>query len=139
MSMNTTQIGDITEQKFILYCLENSIPVSKPVGNNLRYDCIIDVKGRLLRIQIKTGFPAQSKEAFTFKTSSTTSNLTTTKSVSYEGSIDYFVTCYPELGPEFYIMPVDVAPTGFATLYYGDKPDPNRKNAKDFLFSEFLK
>jgi hypothetical protein len=40
--MNTTQIGDITEQRFILYCLEKEIPICKPIGNNLPYDFIID-------------------------------------------------------------------------------------------------
>ena len=48
--MNTTQIGDITEQKFILYCLNNEIPISKPVGNNLPYDFIIEHNQKLLKI-----------------------------------------------------------------------------------------
>ena len=30
--MNHTQVGDITEYKFILYCMENNIPISKPLN-----------------------------------------------------------------------------------------------------------
>ena len=48
--MNTTQIGDISEQRFILYCMQNNISICKPIGNNLPYDCIIDYKGKLLKV-----------------------------------------------------------------------------------------
>lgn len=48
--MNKTQIGDISEQKFILYCLKREIPISKPIGNNLPYDFIIDYNNNLYKI-----------------------------------------------------------------------------------------
>ena len=39
--MNHTQIGDITEIRFALYCMEHNIPICKPMNNNLPYDYII--------------------------------------------------------------------------------------------------
>lgn len=51
--MNTKQIGTITEMKVIAKLLELG-DVSIPVGNNARYDCVLDFNGKLLRIQIKT-------------------------------------------------------------------------------------
>ena len=47
MEYTHTQKGDIIEYKFIVFCLEHNIPVSKPVSNNLPYDCIIDLNNRL--------------------------------------------------------------------------------------------
>jgi hypothetical protein len=48
--MNKTQKGDITEQRFILYCLEQNIPISRPIGNNLPYDFIVEIHQRLFKI-----------------------------------------------------------------------------------------
>lgn len=50
MSLSHTEVGDATEYRFFLYCIENGIPVSKPLTNNLPYDCIIDWQGKLLKI-----------------------------------------------------------------------------------------
>lgn len=51
--MNPKQEGTITEMKVIAKLLELG-DVSIPVGNNARYDCVLDFNGKLTRIQIKT-------------------------------------------------------------------------------------
>lgn len=51
--INPKQVGTITEMKVIVKLLELG-QVSIPLGNNARYDCILDLNGKLIRIQIKT-------------------------------------------------------------------------------------
>ena len=91
--MNTTQIGDITEQKFILYCLEKEIPISKPVGNNLPYDFIIEYDNKLLKIQVKTAREGETQGTITFNTRSCSKNYNEVTTSNYIGKIDYFATC----------------------------------------------
>ena len=91
--MNTTQIGDITEQKFILFCLEREVPISRPIGNNLPYDFIIDWNEKLLKIQVKTARKApQSTTSIVFNTRSCSKNYNEVSMSDYTDKIDYFVT-----------------------------------------------
>lgn len=103
--MNHTQIGDITEQRFILYCMEKNIPISKPLNNNLPYDCIIDLNGKLLKIQVKTGYNSSGENCFMFNTRSTSKNYSEVTTKNYDGLIDGFVTWYKDIPtkekPEF--------------------------------------
>lgn len=93
--MNTTEKGDITEQKFVLFCIEKQIPISKPITNNLPYDFIIEYNNKLLRIQVKTShFTSDNIIMF-----ATYSSVYTSKGYSkknYENKIDYFVTYWNE-------------------------------------------
>jgi len=52
--MNTKDKGDISEQKIILDLIQSGYSVSQPVGDNDRYDLILDVGGELYRVQVKT-------------------------------------------------------------------------------------
>ena len=54
MEQNTQYIGQLTEQKCFLKCLEQGYLVSKPLFDNARYDFILDTGTKLLRIQVKT-------------------------------------------------------------------------------------
>ena len=107
--MNHTQVGDITEYRFALYCMERNIPISKPMNNNLPYDFIIDLNGRLLKLQVKTGYNSSSKDCFMFNTRSTSKNYTEITNKDYNGLIDGFITYYEALPNKFYYIPVDKA------------------------------
>lgn len=134
--MNTTQIGDITEYKFILYCLEHNIPVCKPVSNNLPYDVIIELNGKLLKIQIKTGYNAKNKNSFQFNTRSTSKNYNEIVDKNYKGLIDGFITCYKELPGEFFYIPIEKATKGHMCLYFGKEITTRRNNAYDYDFKK---
>lgn len=45
--------GYLTEEKFIIECLERDIPISRPIYNTEPYDFIIEVNNRFLSIQVK--------------------------------------------------------------------------------------
>jgi hypothetical protein len=45
--------GLIAELKFELECISRKIPISKPIHPKSVYDYIIDVSGKLLKVQVK--------------------------------------------------------------------------------------
>ena len=50
---DTKHIGDISEAAGVFRLLKKGYSVSKPVGDNQRYDMIVDDGSRLLRVQSK--------------------------------------------------------------------------------------
>lgn len=52
--MHTKQVGDIAETAIILRALQRGWSVSKPVGENQRYDLIIDDGKVLRKVQCKS-------------------------------------------------------------------------------------
>ena len=77
MGNNHVKKGNISEQQFILYCLNNDIKVSRPVFNDARYDFIIDINNKLLRVQVKTAYDSQTEERFVFNTSNSVCTMFT--------------------------------------------------------------
>lgn len=130
--MNKTQIGDISEQKFILYCLEHDIPISKPIGNNLPYDFIIDFKNKLYKIQVKTAYEGRTDNSWTFNTRSTSKNYTEITNKNYIGKIDFFAIINPQ-NTNICFVPIEKAASSSMVLYYGENPKPNQNYYKDFL------
>lgn len=54
--MHSKDKGDMAEAFVIANCLKNGWSVSKTVGDNQKYDIIVDKKdGKLLRVQVKWG------------------------------------------------------------------------------------
>lgn len=137
--MNHTQVGDITEQRFILYCMERNIPISKPLNNNLPYDCIIELNGKLLKIQVKTGYNSDSKNCFMFNTRSTSKNYSEIATKNYNGLIDGFITWYRDIPNNFFYIPIEKSTSGSMKMYYGDRPRKNQNFVGDYDFDNLLK
>lgn len=133
--LSHTQIGDATEYRFFLYCIENNIPISKPLTNNLPYDCIIDYRGKLLKIQIKTGYNTQTKDSFMFNCKSTSKNYSEVIIKTYEDKIDGFITWYEKFPNNFYYIPIQDANKSTMIIYYGNNPHKNQHFHLDFLFN----
>ena len=129
--MNTTQIGDITEQKFILFCLEREVPISRPIGNNLPYDFIIDWNEKLLKIQVKTARKApQSTTSIVFNTRSCSKNYNEVSMSDYTDKIDYFVTYWED---KWMFIPEKEASSGEHRICICDNPKPNQHYYKDYI------
>jgi hypothetical protein len=127
--VNTTQIGDITEQKIILYCLEHDVPILKPIGNNLPYDFVIDYNGELLKVQVKTCRKA-SEEVITFNTRSCSKNYSEIIQKDYVDRADYFVTIYND---KCLFVPVNSAAKGEHRIYIGENPKKSQHSYKEYL------
>lgn len=136
--MNHTQIGDITEYRFALYCMEHNVPISKPMNNNLPYDFIIDINGQLLKIQVKTGYDNKTKESFMFNTRSTSKNYSEVTMKDYKGKIDGFITCYSSIPNKFFYIPIEKASKGNMVMYYGESPKHNQNWCKNYDFNNLL-
>lgn len=52
--MNTKNIGDLGEYIGLVELLKHGITISKPIGDNSRYDLILDVDGELFTCQVKS-------------------------------------------------------------------------------------
>lgn len=52
--MNTKAQGDIGVAMAVAYYTSNNYPVSIPLGDNCRYDLVVEIEGVLKRIQCKT-------------------------------------------------------------------------------------
>ena len=136
--MNHTQIGDITEQRYILYCMERNIPISKPLNNNLPYDSIIEINGKLLKVQVKTGYENDVEYGFMFNTRSTSKNYTEITIKNYIGLIDGFITWYERIPDKFFYIPIEKATLGCMKMYYGDNPKNNQNYVGDYDFDNLI-
>ena len=130
--MNKTQIGDISEQKFILYCLQHEVPVCKPIGNNLPYDFIIDYNNQLYKIQVKTAYNSIGNSSWTFNTRSTSKNYSEVVKKDYIGKINYFAVVNPEY-EQICFIPIDKAAKGSMNIYYGETPTSQQHFYKDYI------
>jgi len=52
--MNTKMVGDIAEAALIFFSLKRGWAISKPFGENQKYDLIIEKNNELLRVQCKS-------------------------------------------------------------------------------------
>lgn len=91
--LNTHYIGKLTELRVAEAFLSRGYQVSQPLVSDSRYDFIVDVKGQLLRIQVKTGTIKEDGAYIEFATSTSHTNTSGTINKSYSADeIDYFAT-----------------------------------------------
>ena len=99
--MNYTQsIGNITELLCIAKFIELGYECSIPYGNGAKYDFLVDLEDKIIRVQCKSSTQVKKKngeldDAFRFYTVSQTTNTQKTVRHSYDKTqIDYFATVY---------------------------------------------
>ena len=91
--LNTHYIGKLTELRVAEAFLSRGYQVSQPLVSDSRYDFIVDIKGQLLRIQVKTGTIKGDGAYIEFATSTSHTNTSGTVNKSYSADeIDYFAT-----------------------------------------------
>jgi hypothetical protein len=136
---NSTRKGDITESVIISRLLERGYEILRPIGNNSRYDLVIeDADGRFLRVQCKTGRLSEHDESILFATSSRHYHLRAKEGVSrskpYYGQADYFAVYCPDT-KGIYLVPVDHAGASQMKLRLIPTKNNQEKNvrwAKDY-------
>ena len=106
--MNTKLKGDIAEQAVVLKALQVGWGVLNPVGDRMPYDLVFDIKGKLLRIQVKSAWYDQRKENYVVDVRRTKTNRQVMKRSNYEqDDFDFAILYIEDLGV-FYIMPFEV-------------------------------
>ena len=106
MEYTTNQKGLITEISVMLKFIQLGYNVSQPLNSDSKYDCIVDINGKLLKIQIKTAhLHPSTKNSIEIKCRSTTTTQNHIKTGKYTSKdIDYFATIWEN---ELYLIPVE--------------------------------
>jgi hypothetical protein len=108
--VDTKYIGNLTELQCITRFYELGYPISIPYGDSEKYDFIIDVNGRLYKLQCKHANPKYNEndevETLSIQTRWQTGYTKSKPSKNHKYSkedIDYFVTHY---NGKNYLIPV---------------------------------
>ena len=131
----TKQKGLVTELQCQTFFTQLGYNVSIPLGEDCRYDMIVDVEGKLIRIQVKTCHLTANKSGITFATRSTqggnTSHEISTKRYGAD-DVDYFATFWEN---QCYLIKIDDCQGVERTLLF----DSKKVNQADTYFIENYK
>ena len=110
MEQNTKYLGNLTELQCITRFYELGYAISIPYGDSEKYDMILDVNGKLYRLQCKHANPHMNDETIDYIEIKTTWQSGYTKNSQYKRNqyskedCDYFVTHYEGKN---YLVPVE--------------------------------
>ena len=108
MSIDTKQIGNITELEVLTYITKLGHQVSIPFGDRERYDQIWDINGKLIRVQIKTSHLLDDG-SITFSCRSSHRKNGKCINTRYKNDeIDYFATMW---NGQCYLIPINETST----------------------------
>ncbi|HTW85023.1 MAG TPA: group I intron-associated PD-(D/E)XK endonuclease [Candidatus Sulfotelmatobacter sp.] len=98
---DTKSVGDISEARVLTALMEAGYVVSRPFGENQRYDLVIDDGQRLYRVQVKTGRLRGAVIAYSCSSSHAHRNGVQRP---YFGEIDYLAVYCPQTR-KVYLLP----------------------------------
>ena len=127
-NLSTQQKGIVTEMNVATYLLKLGYNVSQPFCQDSKYDLIVDVRGKLLRLQVKTSRIGNALgSSITFNCRTTTTNVKNCKSRRYSSDeIDYFATYWDGIA---YLIPISECSTQ-KSLHF------EKTNRKDWCYME---
>ena len=137
--MNTHFQGRLTELQVAEAFLSRGYQVSQPLVSDSRYDFIVDINHKLLRIQVKTSQISDDGGYILFATSSSHTNTHRTINLNYSADeIDYFATVH---NGECYLISVNEAARRSQRLRLLPPKNGNQKNIKfasNYTIEKFL-
>jgi hypothetical protein len=104
---DTKSVGDLSELVVALALARAGYLVSKPFGENARYDLVIDKDGKLSRVQVKTGRLRNGAVIFNAYSSHSHRNGIACK--PYTDEVDFFGVYCSELRSVYLIPIADTA------------------------------
>jgi PD-(D/E)XK endonuclease len=107
LSRHPIDVGQRTEGAILSELVRRGYCVLVPFGVNQRYDLVVDLEGRFVRAQCKTGRLIEG--AVRFSTRSVQANTRRAVTRGYRGQADVFLVYCPETS-RIYSVPVDQAP-----------------------------
>ena len=114
--MNTKLRGDIAEQTLGLRALRNGWGVSKPVGDRLPYDLILDVDGQLHRVQVKSAWFDENSQTWMTDTRRTKTNRRRMKREKYKDTDFDLALVFIEKLDVWYVIPPQIFNSYTSTL-----------------------
>ena len=138
--MNSKDKGNISEARALFEFQKMGIPVLIPWGDNLRYDLVIELKGKFFKVQVKTA-NEEVNGGIVCYTRSSTNHTTNKKFSTYENDVDYFVF-YNQIRDIIAIVPIqDIGNNKTITLRIEPTKNNQTKNIKffeDYSFNKIL-
>ena len=123
--MSTKQTGDLSEISFVAWCLEKGLGVALPFGDRHPYDVIVDVGGRLIKVQVKTGWYRYSGVLAVAVTNTTTENGKWVYQ-NYIGRADRIVARDPETKIMYVFRPDDLGEDA-REIHFRLRPTKNKQ------------
>ena len=124
-SLHPVDVGLRTEAHILSELVRRGYKVLLPFGVNQRYDLVIDLDGRLLRAQCKTG-RLLDRGVVEFRTTSVRTNTTEILTRGYVGEIELFLVYCPG-NDQIYAVPINDAPATICCL----RVSPSRNGQKE--------
>ncbi|MFC7229286.1 group I intron-associated PD-(D/E)XK endonuclease [Salinirubellus salinus] len=133
--MESHRKGELTEAVVVAELKRRGIPVSRPFGDNERYDVVAETPGgALLKLQVKTGRFERGTVVFDGVSTHTNSQGNVYK--PYEDDVDYFLVYSDDL-ETLYIVPESRVGSSMALRVEAPKQtDPKINDASAYLFDE---
>lgn len=119
---NPKAIGEASEAAVVYHLTRAGYDLAKPLGDNARYDLLIEDGDRFLRVQVKTG-RLRSDGSILFPTCSSQAHRGRGYQ-AYHGQCELFAVFCPETD-ETYLVPVDAA--GMRSCSLRVRPTGNRQ------------
>ena len=127
--------GTLTELQCQIDFTKRGFVVLQPITPDSKYDFIVDINHKLIRIQCKSSTLADDNSYLKFKTKTTNIRTMTSNYYSLE-DIDYFYTC---CGDKSYLVPIEVAAKGEVILRFSAQiKHPNIKWAINYELDKIL-
>lgn len=123
--MDTKLKSDIAESAAVTALLKRGFKVLKPIGDRLPYDLAIDVKGKLLRVQVKSAWYRNG--VYTVDSRRTKTNRRIIKRTCYSKNDFDFALLYIDDLNVFYVMPQKVFSTYKSGITIVEKQTRQRK------------
>jgi hypothetical protein len=123
LTNHPVDVGQRTEAAILAELVRRGYSVLLPFGTNQRYDLVLDLDGRFVRAQCKTG--RLRKGVVLFSTKSVQANTRRIVVRDYKADADVFVVYCPDTR-RLYCVPVEEAPTGYMYL----RVEPTRNGQK---------
>ncbi|MBV9700763.1 MAG: hypothetical protein JO078_11650 [Candidatus Eremiobacteraeota bacterium] len=120
---DTKSIGELSELIVATALARKGYLVAKPIGENARYDLIIDLDEKLSRVQVKTG--RLRNGAILFNTYSSHYHRKGGVCKSYVDQIDFFGVYCPQLCSVYLIPLSDTAPSSGSLRVHATKNGQN--------------
>lgn len=138
--MDTKRIGNIGEAKVIAKFVEHGFPVYIPFGDNEKADIVVDINGKLCRIQVKTAVGCENGRIEFDLTSTTLRNKNTVRRKYSVHEVDYFAL-YSMVRDEVYLLKVEENVKSSICIRFeeaGNKQKTGVKYECDYMFEKVL-
>jgi hypothetical protein len=127
MQLETNHVGDVAEQAVILKALQRNWGVSRPIGNSLPYDLVIDVEGELRKIQVKSAWLDETSGNYLIDCRRTKTNRRKMLRSRYESNdFDFAIVFIPPVNV-FYVLPIRDFLAYKSTITFVEKEKRQRK------------